>query len=188
MEMNFEIKKTEIEDVVIITPFYREDERGYFLKDFEKDVFRELGLENELYENFQSYSKKGVIRGLHFQTKNPQIKIVSTIVGVVHDVVVDLRLGSPTYGRHIDVILSDNNHKRLWVPKGFAHGFEVLSDYAIMSYKCIGKYDLGSDSGIDLFDKDININWDTVNPIVSERDQSLMSFEEFSNKFKGLTF
>ena len=188
MEMNFDIKSTEIEDVKIIIPFYREDDRGYFLKDFEKDVYKKFGLEYDLYENFQSLSQKNVIRGLHFQTTNPQIKIVSTIYGCVHDVVVDLRKGSPTFGEYVDVMLSDQNHKRVWIPRGFAHGFEVLSDYAIMSYKCVGKYDIESDSGINLFDKNLNIKWESDDPIISERDSKLMNLSDFVNQYKGLDY
>ena len=186
MEKDFNVISTRIDGVKIITPFYREDYRGYFLKDFEKDYFESCGLESELYECFQSYSKANVIRGLHFQIKNPQLKIVSTIVGVVHDVVVDLRKDSSTFGEYFDVIISDENHNRLIVPKGFAHGFEVLSDYAIMSYKCIGKYEKDTDVGIKYNDLTIGIKWQNENPIVSERDLGLMSFEQFVEEYQGL--
>ena len=186
MIKDFNIIKTDIEDVKIITPFYREDDRGYFLKDFEKDIFQEWGVENDIYENFQSYSKHGVIRGLHFQTQNPQIKIVSTIVGKVHDIAVDLRKDSPTFGKYVDIILSDENHNRLWIPRGFAHGFEVISDFAIMSYKCIGKYENNCDTGIRYDDPDIGIEWEIGNPIISERDGQLMSFKDFKDNYGGL--
>ena len=97
--MNFDLRDANISGVKIIQPFYAEDNRGYFLKSFEKDVFREMGLENEIYEDFESYSKQNVIRGMHFQTENPQIKIVRAVKGTIQDAVVDIRKNSPTYGK-----------------------------------------------------------------------------------------
>ena len=137
MNTKFEIEDLPLDGVKKIIPFYMEDNRGAFLKRVEKDVFKEWGLEVDIYEDFESYSKKGVIRGMHFQTQNPQIKIVRAIRGEIRDIVVDLRAGSPTFGKYIDAILSEKNHYSLWVPAGFAHGFEVLSEDAIMSYKCM---------------------------------------------------
>ena len=186
MNTDFFAEDLEIKGVKLITPFYREDNRGYFLKSLEKDVFREWGLCAEIYEDFESYSKKGVIRGLHFQTKNPQVKIVRAIKGTIHDVVVDLRKDSETFGKYADAILSEENHKSLWVPEGFAHGFEVLSEDAIMSYKCIGKYLAGFDTGIYWNDSDLAIEWQTKDPIVSEKDAALMSFREFIDRYLGL--
>lgn len=183
MDTKFEIADLSLEGVKKITPFYMEDNRGSFLKSIEKDVFKEWGLDVDIYEDFESYSKKGVIRGMHFQTRNPQIKIVRAIRGIIRDVVVDLRADSPTFGKYIDVILSDQNHSSLWVPAGFAHGFEVLSEDAIMSYKCIGKYLKGYDTGIRWNDEELNIQWETKNPIVSEKDANLMSFAKFQTQY-----
>ena len=184
--MNFDIRDTSIEGVKIIQPFYVEDNRGYFLKSFEKDVFHSFGLENEVYEDFESYSKKNVIRGMHFQTKSPQIKIVRAIKGIIQDVVVDIRRDSATYGKWESFELSEDNHYALWVPAGFAHGFRVISEDAIVSYKCIGKYLAGFDSGIKWNDAELNINWGIEEPIVSPRDKELMTFKEFSDKHGGL--
>lgn len=186
MNTNFFVKDLSIEGVRLITPFYMEDDRGYFLKSMEKDIFQEWGLKADIYEDFESYSKKGVIRGLHFQTKNPQIKIVRAIKGRIHDVIVDLRKNSKTFGTCLEVILSDENHSSLWVPEGFAHGFEVLSEDAIVSYKCIGKYLSGFDTGICWNDRDLAIKWKTGHPIVSKKDASLMTFREFEEKYSGL--
>lgn len=186
MNTNFSISELAIEGVKLITPFYMEDNRGYFLKSLEKDVFKEWGLDAEIYEDFESYSKKGVIRGMHFQTKNPQIKIVRAIKGTIRDVIVDLRKDSPTFGKYVDVILSEENHNSVWVPNGFAHGFEVFSEDAIVSYKCIGKYLKGYDTGIRWDDKQFAIQWETKEPIVSEKDVAAMTFEEFVNEYKGL--
>lgn len=186
MNTNFSIQGLEIEGVKLITPFYAEDSRGYFLKSIEKDIYKEWGLNAEIYEDFESYSKKGVIRGLHFQTKAPQVKLVRAVKGTIHDVAVDLRRGSKSFGKYVDVILSDENHNSLWIPDGFAHGFEALSEEALVSYKCMGKYLNGYDTGICWNDGEIGIPWRTAEPIVSERDRALMTFREFVDKYSGL--
>lgn len=181
--MDFDICDLTIQGVKLISPFYIEDERGGFLKNFEKDIFTRWGLDADIYETFETISKRNVIRGLHFQTQNPQIKIVRAICGTIRDVIVDLRKDSPTFGRYLDVMLSDENHYSLWVPKGFAHGFEVLSEKSIVSYTCIGKYLKEYDTGIRWDDKDLNIQWETDNPIVSKKDSKLMSLVEFNKNY-----
>lgn len=186
MNMNFDMKNTSIEGVKLITPFYCEDERGYFLKNYEKDVFRGFGYEAEIYEEFETYSCKNVIRGLHFQLKSPQIKFVRAIKGTIHDVIVDIRKDSKTFGQWESFELTDKNRVTLVVPAGFAHGFEVVSEDAVVSYKCIGKYLKGYDSGIVWNDSRLNINWDISAPIVSKRDSELMSFQDFCSNFGGL--
>ena len=183
---NFKIQDLSIEGVKLITPFYAEDSRGYFLKSMEKDVFKNWGLDAEIYEDFETYSRKGIIRGLHFQTKNPQIKIVRAIKGTIHDVVVDLRKGSKNFGKYIDVILNDKNHDILYIPAGFAHGFEVMSEDSLVSYKCIGKYLKEFDTGICWNDIELAIEWKTKNPVVSEKDAGLMTFHEFIEIYSGL--
>lgn len=186
MQTNFDVKDFRIEGVKLITPFYSEDARGYFVKGIEKGVFQGWNLDLDVCEEFESYSRQGVLRGLHFQIEEPQIKIVHVIKGKVQDVVVDLRKDSPTYGEYLEILLSDENHHFLWVPRGFAHGFLVLSEDAIMSYQCIGRYLKNSDSGICWNDSTLNIPWQNTQPVISERDQKLMSFMEFSEKYKGL--
>lgn len=186
MVTEFSVEELSLVGIKKITPFYMEDKRGYFLKSVERDVFKLWGLDADIYEDFESYSYKGVIRGMHFQTQNPQIKIVRAIRGTIRDVVVDLRENSATFGKYMDVILSDQNHSSLWIPAGFAHGFEVLSEDAIMSYKCVGKYLKGYDTGIRWNDETLNIQWETENPIVSEKDANLMSFETFKAEHGSL--
>ncbi len=186
MATNFEIRDLEIEGVKLITPFCIEDGRGYFLKSIEKDVFMDWGLNVEIQEDFETYSRKGVLRGLHFQTRNPQIKIVRTVKGRVHDVIVDLRRGSKSFGKYAEMILDDTAHSSLWVPAGFAHGFEVLSEDALVSYKCIGKYLKEYDTGICWNDSEIGIKWETINPVVSKKDSALMTFHEFVDRYQGL--
>ncbi len=184
MNSKFSCESLEIEDVKLIRPFIQEDDRGYFIKSIERDVFKEWGLDVDIYESFETYSKKGVIRGLHFQKVKPQAKIVRVIKGEVRDVVVDLRSDSKSFGRHVVINLSDINHNILWIPKGFAHGFEVLSDDAIMSYTCVGKYMCDYDTGIIWDDCTLGIQWQTDKPIVSEKDRGLQTFEEFCQSFK----
>ncbi len=184
--MEFGIENSTIEAVKIITPFFVEDNRGYFLKDYEKSVFERMGVSGEIYEDFESYSHKSVIRGIHFQTKNPQTKLVRAVTGTIHDIAVDLRKGSPTFGKYAEVILSVENHKAIWIPAGFAHGYEVLSAGAIVSYKCMGPYEKGSDTGIRWNDTDLNIKWETTAPIVSDRDANQRTFKEFIVEIGGL--
>lgn len=186
METNFEAHNLELEGVKLITPFYREDNRGYFLKSMEKEVFSKFGIETEIYEEFETYSRKGIIRGLHFQTKDPQAKIVRAVWGTIHDVIVDLRKGSESFGRYISVVLDEKNHDSLYIPAGFAHGFEVLSEESLVSYKCVGKYLKEFDTGICWNDKELAIKWKTANPVVSQKDKKLMTFREFSDKYLGL--
>ncbi len=184
--MNWEVKDIGIKDAKIITPFMAEDQRGYFLKSFEKDIFSQMGLNGAIQEDFESFSTQGVIRGLHFQTKNPQIKLVRAITGTIYDVIVDLRKNSPSFGKWIGVTLSGENFKSLWIPAGFAHGFQVLSENAIVNYKCIGKYEKGYDSGIKYDDRELNIDWKNGSIIVSDRDKSLQSFCEFRETLGGI--
>lgn len=178
--MAFEIKETDIADLVIVNPFYANDDRGWFLKGFEKDVYKKLGLDYELNETFITKSKKNVIRGLHFQTREPQSKLVSVITGEIYDVAVDLRKNSKTYGKWHAEILSEENHAHYFIPKGFAHGFLVLSEEAIVMYQCSGKYDKETDTGIIWNDKTLNIEWLGVeNAIISKKDIDLQTFKNF---------
>ena len=186
MGSRFSYSSLEIEDVRLIKPFLQEDDRGYFIKSIERDIYREWGLDADIYEVFETYSKKSVIRGLHFQTTNPQTKIVRVIKGEIRDVVVDLRTNSQTFGEYLAVNLSDVNHNILWIPKGFAHGFEVLSDEAIVSYSCVGKYMREYDTGIIWNDRDLAIEWKTAEPIVSEKDRNLQTFAEYCEKYSGM--
>lgn len=186
MYNNFRIEEASLGDVKIITPFYCEDSRGYFLKSYEKDILNECNILGDITEDFESYSYQNVIRGLHFQTLNPQIKIVRAVRGSIIDVVVDLRKDSATFTKWISFELTDENRKAILVPAGFAHGFRVISKNALVSYKCIGKYMKEYDSGIKWNDKDLNITWGIKEPIISERDNQLMSLKKFLNKFGGI--
>lgn len=185
MNTKFSIKEYSIPGLKVITPFCVEDERGYFAKNYEKDIYKEWGIDVNICEEFETLSSHRVIRGLHFQTNFPQAKMVRVIKGCIRDVVVDLRKGSDTFGQYADIILSDENHLTVWIPKGFAHGFEVLSSEAIVSYMCVGKYMKEYDTGIRWNDSTLGIKWQTQEPIVSAKDSALMSFNEFVRDYGG---
>ena len=157
--MNF--IKTEIEDVVIVEPKVFEDSRGYFMESFKQDKFEEfIGHKVNFCQDNESKSSYGVLRGLHYQLAPfAQSKLVRVISGKVLDVAVDIRKGSPTFGKHVAVELSEENKRQLFVPRGFAHGFVVLSDEVIFSYKVDNYYSPENDRGLLFNDKKININW-----------------------------
>ncbi len=163
--------KTKIKDVYIIEPQIFGDNRGYFMETYSKQDFLKEGLDYNFVQDNQSKSTKGVLRGLHFQIKNQQAKLVRVISGAVFDVAVDLRKGSETYGEYVGVELTAENNKQLLVPRGFAHGFVVLTDEAEFVYKCDNFYTPGDEGGLMYNDKTININWPIENPILSEKDK-----------------
>lgn len=183
----WEMKTCDLEGVGIFNPFYTEDSRGAFIKDYEKEIYMQWGIDGEISETFVSYSKKNVIRGLHFQLEEPQDKIVNVLYGCIYDVVVDLRKNSNTFGRWKMIELSHQNRRGLFIPRGYAHGFCVKSDQSIVCYKCIGPYKKNSDSGILWNDKELNIPWGIKRGIVSERDKGLMTFKEFKDKYSYLS-
>lgn len=178
---NFSFTKLGLEGAYLIEYFSVGDNRGGFSKSFEKDIYKEAGIDFTLNETFISVSAKNVIRGLHFQTRNPQAKLVSVPKGKVYDVIVDLRPESPTFKKWEGYELSDKNHKALYVPRGFAHGFVSLEDGTLMMYQCDGAYDKETDTGIRFDDPDIGIEWpvDLKKTIHSTRDLGLQSFAEY---------
>lgn len=178
------IEKTELEGAYLINDFYAGDERGSFTKIFEKDFYLGSGICFSLNEAFSSVSAKNVVRGLHFQIRNPQAKIVSVLNGKVWDVIVDLRPESSTFKKWQGFELSAENHRSLYVPRGFAHGFASMEDGTTMLYLCDGAYDKETDTGIMYNDPDIGIEWpiDADKAIHSERDMRLMSFMDYCEK------
>ena len=179
--------KTIIPDVYIIEPSVFGDDRGYFLESFNLDKFEENVYRIKFVQDNESKSSKGVLRGLHFQ-KPPfnQAKLVRCIEGSVMDVAVDIRKGSPTYGKHVAVELSGDNKRQLFVPRGFAHGFSVLSENAVFAYKVDNVYAPASDSGIRYDDKELNIDWGLTPDEVqlSEKDKNLSFFKDLDSPFK----
>lgn len=170
-----------LEGAFVINHIYNKDNRGGSIKCFEKQLYAEYGITFELSETFVSISKKNVIRGMHFQMYHLQAKLVSVLQGKVYDVIVDLRKKSPTFKKWTGVELSSENHKTLYIPRGFAHGFGALEDETIMLYQCDGKYDKESDTGIRFDDPDLGIEWpvEIKSAICSERDLNLMSLREY---------
>ena len=180
------IEKTPIQDLVIISPTVFEDSRGYFFEAYNQTKFHEKGIDYTFIQDNQSFSKRGVIRGLHLQI-NPfaQAKLVRVLEGEILDVAVDLRKNSPTYGQHFSVVLSAENKKQLMVPHGFAHGFSVLSETASVLYKVDQLYHKESEREIRYDDPTLAIDWQ-LRPeevIVSEKDLVLPSFEDIDWEF-----
>lgn len=180
----FSIEKTFIDGLLIITPTVYQDSRGYFMETFNDQDFKSLGIDECFVQENQSFSTKGVLRGLHFQTRKPQGKLVRVIKGQVYDVAVDIRKSSPTFGRWHGVILSDQNKKQFYIPAGFAHGFLVLSETAEFCYKCTDYYDPGFEGGIIWNDKDLAIDWEKFIPesqiILSDKDKANSALEDLN--------
>jgi dTDP-4-dehydrorhamnose 3,5-epimerase len=170
--------KTSLPDVLLINPSIFGDDRGHFFESFNSDIWKSHGLTSEFVQDNQSFSKKGVIRGLHFQNApHAQGKLVRVIMGKVLDVAVDLRPESPTFGKYELFELDAENGNMVYIPEGFAHGFAALED-SIFQYKCTGLYNKASEGGLRWNDPSLNIAWGVENPIVSEKDQVLPLFEE----------
>lgn len=175
-------KETNLQGCFVIEPQVFEDTRGYFLESFNQRVFNELiGEQMDFVQDNESMSTKGTLRGLHFQKGiHAQAKLVRVTKGAVLDVVVDIRPNSPTFGRHLSLELSEHNKKQLFIPRGFAHGFIVLSNEALFSYKCDNYYHKPSESGIIYNDPRLNIDWKLAEEtfIISERDKVLPTFDK----------
>lgn len=163
-------ERTPLDGVVIIEPEAFEDGRGYFMEAYHQTRYRDLGIEVQFVQDNLSFSRKGVLRGLHYQYPHAQDKLVQVIAGEIFDVAVDIRMGSPTYGQWTSALLSEKNHRQLFVPTGFAHGFLVLSETAHVLYKCSDYYSPESEGGILWSDPDLAIQWPVPDPLVSKKD------------------
>ncbi|MCF8259608.1 MAG: dTDP-4-dehydrorhamnose 3,5-epimerase [Melioribacteraceae bacterium] len=179
------IEKFDIEGLLVIYPDVFKDDRGYFFESFNQKKYEELGVSLSFVQDNLSRSKRGTIRGLHYQVGEfAQGKLCSVVSGVVLDVAVDIRFGSPTFGHHETQILSEENNKQFWIPPGFAHGFAVLSKEAVFSYKCTNFYSKNHERAILYNDDDLKINWDVRDAIVSEKDLEAKPFKEIEQDFK----
>ena len=168
------ITATAIPDILIFEPQVHGDERGYFLETFRESHFKERGIDLSFVQDNQSKSSQGILRGLHYQLKFPQGKLVRVLSGEIFDVAVDIRKNSPTFGKWVGEILSAENKKQLWVPPGFAHGFYVTSESAEISYKCTEYYHPEDDHSLLWNDPSIGIDWPlvTAEPLLSEKDRN----------------
>lgn len=182
--MAFIFNKTEIEGVYIIEPKVFGDNRGYFMETYNENDFKQAGLDYRFVQDNQSKSKKGVLRGLHFQLNHPQAKLVRVISGEVFDVAVDLRKDSKTYGKWVGVLLSADNKKQFMIPRGFAHGFVVVSYEAEFVYKCDELYHPEDEGGIMYNDPSIGVEWPDVGDLLlSEKDQHRLPLSEAKIEF-----
>jgi dTDP-4-dehydrorhamnose 3,5-epimerase len=185
MPANYTIMKlltTPIKDLFVIEPTVFSDQRGYFFESYNNRFFEKSGIKATFMQDNESFSSYGVLRGLHFQTgKDAQAKLVRVISGKVLDVAVDLRLASETFGKHFALRLSGENKKQLFIPRGFAHGFVVLSKTAVLQYKCDNYYNKDTESGLNFADPALGIDWliPEGDMIVNERDKNFGTLEEF---------
>lgn len=178
--------ETSIKDVLIIDPKVWKDERGYFYESYNKKLFGEWGITADFVQDNQSFSHRGTVRGLHGQAEPfAQGKLVRVIQGAVLDVAVDIRKTSPTYGKHVSVVLSGDNFRMLWIPAGFLHGFATLEDHTIFSYKVNNFYSRESEIGVRWDDPDLNIKWNLSEDeiIQSAKDKELPFFANFQSPF-----
>jgi dTDP-4-dehydrorhamnose 3,5-epimerase len=179
-----EIIKAPIEGILIVKPDVFSDDRGYFFESFNQQKFLEHDLEVNFLQDNVSKSRKGTVRGLHYQIgQKAQGKLCHVLYGKVLDVAVDLRVNSPTFGKYFSTELSEENHLQLWIPAGFAHGFSVQSDEVIFKYKCTNYYCKENERTILFNDPQLNINWNVDDPVISPKDFNGRSFEESRNEF-----
>jgi dTDP-4-dehydrorhamnose 3,5-epimerase len=174
------VTRLEIEDVLLVELVVHGDARGFFVERFQAERFRELGLPTTFVQDNQNRNKPGVLRGLHFQHTPAQGKLVGVTRGTIWDVAVDVRPGSPTFGKHVSAELSDTNGRLLWIPAGFAHGFCLLGDEpADVIYKVDALYNPAGEGGISWDDPELAVPWPITDPLVSERDRTMQSFAAY---------
>jgi len=179
------IKNLSIPDIKLITPRVFPDERGFFMQSYHEQQYREAGIDVSFVQDNRSRSSRGVLRGLHYQLEHAQDKLVSVIRGAVFDVAVDIRCGSPTFGSWVGEILSDENYRQMFIPKGFAHGFFVLSEEVDLFYKCSDFYTPGDEYGVLWNDPKIGIEWPETEGLLSGKDRDLPILSEIP---AGLVF
>jgi len=178
-----QVLKTNLPGVVIVEPKVFGDERGFFMETWNQARYAEMVTQETFVQDNVSFSRKGVLRGLHFQKINPQGKLVYVLQGEVFDVAVDIRVGSPTFGQWASVVLSAENKRQFFIPAGFAHGFCVTSDTALFAYKCTDKYNPQSEGSVLWNDPDLNIPWPTETPELSAKDAVGTKLADFSDDF-----
>jgi len=178
------VQQTILPCVLIIEPRLFKDERGFFLESFQERRYRQIGIKLPFVQDNRSRSRQGVLRGLHFQHRRPQGKLVSVSYGKIWDVAVDIDPTSPYFTQYVAVELSDSNHRQLWLPPGYAHGFCVLSDWADVHYRCTDYYQPEDERGLIWNDAQLAIDWPIKQPILSERDKNLPSLKQYLQQIK----
>lgn len=178
--MTMQINPTVFPEVLLITSKLYKDSRGHFLETWREDIYAQLGIAEAFVQDNLSFSHYGVLRGLHFQASHPQGKLVFVPKGEIFDVVVDIRQGSPFFGRYISVVLSDANAQQLYIPPGFAHGFCVLSEFAVVSYKCTNYYSAESERRILWNDPQLDIHWPISDPMISPADKQAILLKDLN--------
>ncbi len=182
--MPFLFKSLKIPDVILVEPKVYSDQRGFFIESFKESDYFKNGIKDKFVQDNFSHSSKCVLRGLHYQTEpKSQAKLVIVLKGKIFDVAVDIRKKSPTFGKWVGEILSEDNHKLLYIPKGFAHGFCILSNDASISYKVSNEYSLENERGIIWNDPEINISWPITNPVLSTKDSELPLLKNSNAEF-----
>ena len=176
-----QIIETSLPGVLLIKPKVFEDPRGFFTETYRQNVLAEAGIHETFVQDNHSRSSRGVLRGLHYQLRNPQAKLCRVASGEVLDVAVEVRLGSPNFGKWVGVVLSGENHTQIYIPKGFAHGFVVLSDTADFLYKCSDYFDASDDRGVLWNDPEIGIDWQIDAPILSEKDKRYLPLAQIAH-------
>ena len=178
MFSSMKIEETQIKEAKIIKPSVYKDFRGSFFETFKSTLFESYGLPNNFHQDNQVRSKKDVLRGLHYQLSKPQGKLIQVVAGSILDVAVDIRVGSSTFGKYHLVELSSENKKMFYIPEGFAHGYLVMSEFSIVSYKCTNIYDPKDEHGIKWNDPDLNIKWGNESPLLSQKDNCLPNLKD----------
>lgn len=178
---NLQIIETSLPGVLLIKPRVFEDARGFFMETYRQNVLAEVGIYETFVQDNHSHSSRGVLRGLHYQLRSPQAKLCRVAQGEVLDVAVDVRVGSPNFGKWVSVMLSGENYAQLYIPQGFAHGFVVRSEAADFLYKCSNYFDASDDRGVLWNDPDIGIDWQTASPILSEKDRRYLPLSQIAH-------
>jgi dTDP-4-dehydrorhamnose 3,5-epimerase len=181
-----EFRRLDLDGVILVTPDVWPDERGFFLETYHRDKYAAGGIPETFVQDNQSFSRRGVLRGLHAQLQFPQGKLVRAITGEIFDVAVDIRPGSPTFGQWVGEILSGENARQLYVPPGFAHGFCVLSETAHVQYKCTDVYRPGDEIGVVWNDPGIGIDWPLADPVLNEKDRKAPRLAEIVQRLRSV--
>src|SRR5208337_5074255 len=177
---NLEIIETSLPGVLLVKPRVFGDARGFFMETYRENVLAAGGITERFVQDNHSRSSRGVLRGLHYQLRRPQAKLCRVTHGEVLDIAVDIRLGSPSFGKWVSVLLSGENHLQIYIPKGYAHGFSVVSETAALLYKCSDYYDASDDRGVLWNDPEIGIDWQTPSPILSDKDKRYLPLAQIA--------